>query len=52
MEKMDGVTWDEAKLDAWLKSSQTMVPGSYMFYSQKNPDFRRRIIEYLKTQVE
>ena len=50
LQKMDGVAWDEAKLDTWIKSSQTMVPGSYMFYSMKKPELRSRIIEYLKAQ--
>ncbi len=48
LQKMDGVTWDESKLDSWIKSSQTMVSGSFMFYSQKKPDIRSKIIEYLK----
>ncbi len=50
LKKMNGVTWDEARLDAWIKSSQTVVPGSFMFYSQKKPDARSKIIEYLKNQ--
>ncbi len=52
LQKMDGVVWDEAKLDTWIKSSQTMVPGSYMFYSQKKPEPRSKIIEYLKEQSQ
>ena len=50
LQKMNGVVWDESKLDTWIKSSQTMVPGSYMFYSQKKPEPRSKIIEYLKAQ--
>jgi cytochrome c2 len=50
LKKMNGVTWDDAKLDAWIKSSQTLVPGSFMFYSQKKADARSKIIEYLKNQ--
>lgn|SRR5882724_229342 len=50
LRKMNGVAWDEAKLDAWIKSSQTVVPGSYMFYSMKKAELRSRIIEYLKAQ--
>ena len=50
LQKMDGVTWDEANLDTWIKSSQTMVPGSYMFYSMKKAEVRNRIVEYLKAQ--
>ena len=50
LQKMQGVTWDEAKLDTWIKSSQKMVPGSYIFYSMKKGELRGRIIEYLKAQ--
>jgi cytochrome c2 len=42
------MAWDEASMNKWITSSQTMVPGTYMFYTQKNPDVRRKIIEYLK----
>ena len=52
MQKMEGVTWDEARLDAWITSSQTMVPGSFMFYSLKKPDPRSKIILYLKAQSQ
>ena len=48
MKKMEGKVWDEAALDKWITSSQTMVPGSYMFYSQKKSDIRSKIIAYLK----
>lgn len=50
LKKMNGVTWDEAKLDSWIKSSQTVVPGSFMFYSQRKTDARAKIIAYLKNQ--
>ncbi|MEO8159472.1 MAG: cytochrome C, partial [Betaproteobacteria bacterium] len=50
LKKMNGVVWDEAKLDTWIKSSQTMVPGAYMFYSLKKAELRGRIIDYLKSQ--
>lgn len=50
LKKMTGVTWDEANLDAMIKSSQTLVPGSFMFYSQKKADVRSKIIDYLKNQ--
>jgi cytochrome c2 len=49
---MEGIVWDEAKLDAWIKSSQTMVPGSYMYYSQKNVEMRGKIVQYLKANSE
>jgi cytochrome c2 len=48
MKKMDGKVWDEAGLDKWITSAQTIVPGSYMFYSQKKSDIRSKIIAYLK----
>ncbi len=48
LKKMNGAKWDEASLNKWITSSQTMVPGNYMFYSQKDPEVRRKIIEYLK----
>jgi cytochrome c2 len=48
LKKMNGMAWDEASLNKWIASSQTMVPGTYMFYTQKNPEIRRKIIEYLK----
>ena len=48
LKKMNGMAWDEASMNKWITSSQTMVPGTYMFYTQKNPDVRRKIIEYLK----
>jgi len=48
LKEMNGVKWDEASLDKWIASSQTMVPGTYMFYTQKDPEIRRQIIEYLK----
>lgn len=48
LKKMNGAKWDEASMNKWIASSQTMVPGTYMFYTQKNPDVRRKIIEYLK----
>lgn len=46
--QMNGMAWDEASLNKWIANSQTMVPGTYMFYSQKNPEIRRKIVEYLK----
>ena len=48
LKKMNGVKWDEDSLNKWITSSQNMVPGTYMFYSQKNADVRRRIIAYMK----
>jgi cytochrome c len=52
VEKMTGVVWDEAKVDKWITSAQTMVPGSFMFVSIKNQDIRKKIIDYLKEQTD
>jgi len=52
VEKMTGVVWDEAKLEKWITSAQTMVPGSFMFVSIKNQEVRKQIIEYLKAQTD
>lgn len=48
LKMMNGMVWDEASMNKWITSAQTMVPGAYMFYSQKNSEVRRKIIEYLK----
>lgn len=48
--KLKGKVWDEAMLDKWMASSQTMVPGTFMFYSQSKAEVRRLIIDYLKAR--
>jgi cytochrome c2 len=48
MKALQGMKWDEASLDVWLTSPQKWVPGVYMFYSQKDAEVRRKIIQYLK----
>jgi cytochrome c2 len=50
MQKMTGKKWDEGSIDAWITSSQKVVPGSFMFYSQKDAGIRGKIIAYLKTR--
>jgi cytochrome c2 len=48
LKSLKGMIWDEHALDVWLTSTQRWVPGVTMYYSQKNPDIRRKIILYLK----
>jgi cytochrome c2 len=43
-----GMEWNEAALDVWITDTQRWVPGVYMFYKQKDPEVRRKIIAYLK----
>ncbi|WP_027551926.1 cytochrome c family protein [Bradyrhizobium sp. Cp5.3] len=42
--------WDEARLDAWLKNPQAVIPGVVMAYRQAKPETRTAIIAYLKEQ--
>jgi cytochrome c2 len=48
LKSLKGMIWDEGSLDVWMTSTQRWVPGVTMYYSQKNADIRRKIIEYLK----
>ena len=45
---LQGVVWDRRTLDVWMMDSQAWVPGSMMFYTQPDPDIRRKIIAYLE----
>jgi cytochrome c2 len=45
---LKGMEWNESALDVWLTDTQRWVPGVTMFYKQKDPDIRRKIVEYLK----
>lgn len=45
-----GIVWNEATLDQWLTDPQSVIPGTFMVYRQADPDKRRLVIEYLKTQ--
>lgn len=46
--KNSGVTWTEAKLDAWLRSPTKMVPGAKMYISVSDPAKRAELIAYMK----
>ena len=49
--KNSGVTWDEATLDTYLTAPTKFVPGTKMvFAGLKNPDDRKAVIAWLKTQ--
>jgi cytochrome c2 len=48
LNSLKGMIWDEGSLDVWLTSTQSWVQGVTMYYSQKNPEIRRKIILYLK----
>ncbi|MBS0639042.1 MAG: c-type cytochrome [Proteobacteria bacterium] len=44
------IVWDDASLDAWLASPQSVVPGTTMVYRVPNPAARKLLIEFLKRQ--
>lgn len=44
---LQGVVWNRDTLDIWIRDSQAWVPGSLMFYTQPDPEIRRKIIAYL-----
>ncbi|HLG89638.1 MAG TPA: cytochrome c family protein [Alphaproteobacteria bacterium] len=47
--KNSGITWDDAKLDAWIKKPAALVPGTKMaFIGISNDQVRANIIAYLK----
>jgi len=47
-----GITWDAAKMDAWIASPRTMVPGTKMSYAGlNNPKDRIDLVAYLKVQT-
>ena len=48
LKTLKGMEWNEAALDVWITAPQAWVPGVYMFYKQRDPEVRRKIIEYLK----
>ncbi len=46
-----GLVWDEATLDAFIEHPQTLVRGTRMsFFGEPDPEKRKAIVEYLKTQ--
>ena len=49
--KNSGVTWDEATLDTYLSAPTQFMHGTKMvFAGLKNPDDRKAVIAFLKTQ--
>jgi cytochrome c2 len=48
MKTLKGMEWNEAALDVWITNPQAWVPGVFMYYKQRDPDVRRKIILYLK----
>jgi cytochrome c len=47
--KSSGITWDAVKLDAWVTSPRTLVPGTKMTYiGMSDPKDRTDLIAYLK----
>ena len=48
LKSLKGMEWNDASLDVWITNTQKWVPGVYMFYKQPDPEFRRKIILYLK----
>ena len=47
--KNSGITWDEAKIDEWIKKPAALVPGTKMaFIGVSNDAVRANIIAYLK----
>jgi cytochrome c2 len=49
LKSLKGMEWNDAALDVWIASPQAWVPGVYMFYKQPDPEIRRKIILYLKS---
>jgi cytochrome c len=47
LKALTGMTWTEGTLDWWIRDTQAWVPGTIMFYKQKDPEIRRKIIVYL-----
>lgn len=48
LKTLKGMIWDEGSLNNWLTSTQRWVPGVTMYYSQKDAEVRRKIIQFLK----
>jgi len=48
-----GITWDEEKLDAYLKDPKGTIPGNKMAFAGVKDDAKRaNLIAYLKSQSE
>jgi cytochrome c len=49
--KTSNLTWDEPTLETYLEAPTKFIPGTKMvFAGLKNPDDRKAVIAYLKTQ--
>jgi cytochrome c2 len=48
LKALNGMTWTEGTLDWWIRDTQAWVPGTLMFYKQKDAEVRRKIVAYLK----
>jgi cytochrome c2 len=48
LQALTGMTWTEGALDWWIRDTQAWVPGTLMFYKQKDAEVRRKIVAYLK----
>lgn len=46
------LVWDEATLEAFLRSPSSVVPGSRMVNATVDPARRAAVIEYLKSQAQ
>jgi cytochrome c2 len=44
----EGMKWNESTLNVFITDTQRWVPGITMFYRQRDPEVRRKIILYLK----
>ncbi len=49
LKTLKGMEWTEAALNVWITNPQAWVPGVYMYYKQPDPEIRRKIILYLKS---
>ena len=47
-----GGVWTPARLDQWLRATQTMAPGSRMYLGMDDPAQRRLIVAYLQSVSE
>ena len=49
--KNSGATWDEQTLETYLQGPTKFIPGTKMIFAGlKNPDDRKNVIAFLKTQ--
>jgi cytochrome c len=50
MKAAPGITWTPDIIDKWITDPQQVIPGAVMLYHQSDPDKRKLIVDYLKTQ--